>query len=167
MTLLLFIFIFLPLLAVLINVIFPGLFFGQVKSSSLGLIGDIFHRPLWKQSLLNSVTLALGTATLGTMIGGILATIRARWDFVAARWLDMTAWVLLIAPSFMIAQGWVLFASADGLVHQWLGLTWVTSFIFSPTGSYLLCRLVNFRLLIWRLWPHRSGIFGSLGMRQD
>lgn len=46
-TLLLFIFIFLPLLAVLINVIFPGLFFGQVKSSSLGLIGDIFHRPLW------------------------------------------------------------------------------------------------------------------------
>ncbi|MCV4232708.1 ABC transporter permease subunit [Virgibacillus sp. LDC1] len=145
-TLLLFVFIFLPLLAVLINVIFPGLFFGQIQSSSLGLIGDIFHRPLWKQSLLNSVTLALGTATFGTILGGVLATIRARWNFATARLLDMTAWVLLIAPSFMIAQGWVLFASADGLVHQWLGLTWVTSFIFQPAGLVFVMSLSKFPL---------------------
>lgn len=145
-TLLLFVFIFLPLLAVLINVIFPGLFFGQIQSSSLGLIGDIFHRPLWKQSLLNSVTLALGTATFGTIIGGVLATIRARWNFATARLLDMTAWVLLIAPSFMIAKGWVLFASADGLVHQWLGLTWVTSFIFQPAGLVFVMSLSKFPL---------------------
>lgn len=145
-TLLLFVFIFLPLLAVLINVIFPGLFFGQIQSSSLGLIGDIFHRPLWKQSLLNSVTLALGTATFGTIIGGVLATIRARWNFATARLLDMTAWVLLIAPSFMIAQGWVLFASADGLVHQWLGLTWVTSFVFQPAGLVFVMSLSKFPL---------------------
>ncbi|ANA78788.1 iron ABC transporter permease [Paenibacillus glucanolyticus] len=145
-TLLLFVFIFLPLLAVLINVIFPGLFFGQIQSSSLGLIGEIFHRPLWKQSLLNSVTLALGTASFGTIIGGVLATIRARWNFAAARLLDMTAWVLLIAPSFMIAQGWVLFASADGLVHQWLGLTWVTSFIFQPAGLVFVMSLSKFPL---------------------
>ena len=51
-TLLLFLFIFLPLLAVLLNVIFPGLYFGQVQSSSLFLVGEIFHRPLWRQSLL-------------------------------------------------------------------------------------------------------------------
>lgn len=145
-TLLLFILIFLPLLAVLINVIFPGLFFGQVKSSSLGLIGEIWNRPLWKQSLLNSVTLALGTATIGTIIGGVLATIRARWDFTAAKLLDMTAWVLLIAPSFMIAQGWVLFAGSDGLAHQWLGLTWVTSFIFQPAGLVFVMSLSKFPL---------------------
>ncbi|WP_194543990.1 ABC transporter permease [Paenibacillus sp. JZ16] len=145
-TLLLFILIFLPLLAVLINVIFPGLFFGQVKSSSLGLIGEIWNRPLWKQSLLNSVTLALGTATIGTIIGGVLATIRARWDFAAVKLLDMTAWVLLIAPSFMIAQGWVLFAGSDGLAHQWLGQTWVTSFIFQPAGLVFVMSLSKFPL---------------------
>ncbi|MHA2857703.1 ABC transporter permease [Paenibacillus lautus] len=145
-TLLLFVFIFLPLLAVLINVIFPGLFFGQIESSSLGLIGDIMNRPLWKQSLLNSVTLSLGTATIGTIIGGVLATIRARWDFAAAKLLDMTAWVLLIAPSFMIAQGWVLFAGSDGLAHQWLGLTWVTSFIFQPVGLMFVMSLSKFPL---------------------
>ena len=145
-TLLLFVFIFLPLLAVLINVIFPGLFFGQIESSSLGLIGDIMNRPLWKQSLLNSVTLSLGTATIGTIIGGVLATIRARWDFAAAKLLDMTAWVLLIAPSFMIAQCWVLFAGSDGLAHQWLGLTWVTSFIFQPVGLMFVMSLSKFPL---------------------
>lgn len=145
-TLLLFLFIFLPLLAVLLNVIFPGLFFGQVQSSSLFLVGEIFHRPLWRQSLLNSIVLALGTATLGTLIGGVLATIRARWDFAAAKLLDLAAWVLLIAPSFMIAQGWVLFASADGLVHQWLGWTWVTSFVFQPAGLVFVMALSKFPL---------------------
>ncbi|PAD78967.1 MULTISPECIES: ABC transporter permease [Paenibacillus] len=142
----LFLFIFLPLLAVLVNVIFPGLFFGNVEWGGIGLIGEIFHRPLWRQSLLNSVTLALGAATLGTIIGGALATIRSRWSFGAARLLDITAWVLLIAPSFMIAQGWVLFASADGLVHSWLGWTWVTSFIFQPTGLVFVMALSKFPL---------------------
>ncbi|GGG12312.1 iron ABC transporter permease [Paenibacillus albidus] len=145
-TLLLFVFIFLPLLAVLVNVVFPGLFFGKLQYGGFGLAAEIFHRPLWRQSLQNSVTLALGAATLGTVIGGILATLRARWNFAAAKLLDLTAWVLLIAPSFMVAQGWVLFASADGLVHQWLGWTWVTSFIFSPSGLIFVMALSKFPL---------------------
>lgn len=145
-TLLLFLFIFLPLLAVLINVVFPGLFFGKIQYGGLSLIGEIFHRPLWRQSLVNSLILAIGAATLGTVIGGVLAALRARWNFTAAKLLDLTAWVLLIAPSFMIAQGWVLFASADGLVNQWFGWTWVTSFIFQPAGLVLVMALSKFPL---------------------
>ncbi|RXZ80864.1 iron ABC transporter permease [Paenibacillaceae bacterium] len=145
-TLLLFLFIFLPLAAVLINVIFPGLFFGQLQFGGFKLIGEIFHRPLWAKSLQNSLILAIGTAVLGTIIGGVLATIRARWHFAAAALLDVAAWLLLIAPSFMIAQGWVLFASADGLVNQWLGWTWVTSFIFQPAGLVFVMALSKFPL---------------------
>lgn len=145
-TLLLFVLIFLPLLAVLINAVFPGLFFGNAQYGGFALLGEIFNRPLWRQSLQNSVVLALGAATLGTAIGGVLATIRARWNFAAARLLDLAAWVLLIAPSFMIAQGWVLFASADGLVNQWLGWNWVTSFIFQPTGLVFVMALSKFPL---------------------
>ncbi|MCR8635852.1 ABC transporter permease [Paenibacillus radicis (ex Xue et al. 2023)] len=145
-TLLLFVFIFLPLLAVLINVVFPGLFFGTYQYNGLGMVAEIFNRPLWRQSLFNSVTLALGAATLGTVIGGVLANVRAQWDFAAARLLDGASWVLLIAPSFMIAQGWVLFASADGLVNQWLGWTWVTSFIFQPTGLVFVMALSKYPL---------------------
>ncbi|XID95157.1 ABC transporter permease [Paenibacillaceae bacterium WGS1546] len=145
-TLLLLVFIFLPLLAVLANAVFPGLFFGQARFDGFGLVGEIFRRPLWRQSMINSVTLALGAATLGTALGGALATIRARWSFAAAKWIDLTAWVLLIAPSFMIAQGWVLFASADGLVHEWLGWTWVTSLIFQPAGLVIVMALSKFPL---------------------
>lgn len=145
-TALLFLFIFLPLLAVLINVIFPGIFFGRQEFNGFQLLGEIANRPLWRRSLTNSLMLSIGAATLGTLIGGILATIRARWDFTAARLLDLTAWLLLIAPSFMIAQGWVLFASADGLVDQWLGWTWVTSFIFQPTGLIFVMALSKFPL---------------------
>ncbi|WP_018750230.1 ABC transporter permease [Paenibacillus sanguinis] len=145
-TFLLFLFIFLPLLAVLINVVFPGFFFGKLEYGGFGLITEIFHRPLWRQSLWNSVLLALGSATFGTMIGGALATVRARWNFAAGRLLDTAAWLLLIAPSFMIAQGWVLFANADGLVHQWLGWTWVTSFIFQPSGLVFVMALSKFPL---------------------
>lgn len=145
-TLLLLVFIFLPLLAVLVNAFIPGLFFGTARFGGFELMLDIFRRPLWKQSLINSLVLATGTACLGTLIGGILAGLRARFDFAAARLLDAAAWVLLIAPSFMIAQGWVLFASADGLVHQWLGWNGVTSFIFSPAGLVTVMSLSKFPL---------------------
>jgi len=145
-SLLLFVFIFLPLLAVLLNVILPGLFFGQVQYGGFGLVGEIFHRPLWRQSFINSLTLAAGAATLGTVIAGILAAVRARWDFAAAKLLDLAAWVLLIAPSFMMAQGWMLFASKDGLVSEWLGWTWVSSFVFQPAGLVFVMALSKFPL---------------------
>ncbi len=145
-TALLFLFIFLPLLAVLLNAVIPGLFFGKAEFGGFRLLGEIFHRPLWRQSLLNSVTLAAGAATLGTVIGGALAAIRARWDFAAARLLDLSAWLLLIAPSFMLAQGWVLFASADGLVARWLGWSWVPAFVFQPAGLVFVMALCKFPL---------------------
>ncbi|MBB6673744.1 ABC transporter permease [Cohnella nanjingensis] len=145
-TLLLFVLIFLPLLAVLVNVLFPGVFFGKPHFGGFGLLGEIFHRPLWRKSLLNSTVLALGAASLGTVMGGALATVRARWQFASARLLDLTAWVLLIAPSFMIAQGWVLFASRDGLVNEWLGWSWVPAFIFQPAGLVFVMALSKFPL---------------------
>ncbi|MCM3782257.1 ABC transporter permease subunit [Neobacillus mesonae] len=145
-TLLLFVLIFLPLLAVLLNVFLPGIFFGDWQVGNANLLMEIFHRPLWKQSLINSTILGIGTALIGTMMGGILASIRVRWEFAAGKWLDIAVWLLLIAPSFMIAQGWVLFASANGLFQQFTGGTWVTSFIFQPAGLIFVMSLSKFPL---------------------
>ncbi|MEK3916415.1 iron ABC transporter permease [Paenibacillus sp. FSL H7-0331] len=145
-TLLLFILIFLPLVAVLANVVIPGIFFGRVEFQGLNLLGDIFVRPLWRQSLWNSVSLAFGVATLGTVLGGALAMIRAQWDFTVGRLLDVTAWALLIVPSFMLAQGWVLFASRDGLMNQWLGWEWLTTAVFQPSGLVVVMALSKFPL---------------------
>jgi len=144
--LLLFIMIFLPLLAVLLNAILPGLFFGNIQFQGFGLLGEIFHRPLWRQSLLNSVWLGIGTALLGTLIGASLAMVRARWNFASGRLLDAGVWLLLIAPSFMLAQGWVLFAGADGLASQLLGMNWVTAALFQPSGLMIIMALSKFPL---------------------
>ncbi|MBO1001775.1 ABC transporter permease [Pseudogracilibacillus auburnensis] len=145
-TLILFIFIFLPLLAVILNAIFPGIFFGKVEFNGFHIIFDIFERKLWYVSLKNSVTLGIGAATFGTLLGGVLATIRSKWDYTMGRWLDIAVWVLLIAPSFMIAQGWVLFASSEGLANSVLGWSWVTSFIFQPIGLIFVMGLTKFPL---------------------
>lgn len=145
-TLLLAIFIFLPLLAVLLNALLPGLFFGDLQFNKITILGELFQRPLWRQSLLNSVTLAGGAATLGTVIGGVLAWLRSQWDFATGRLLDAAVWVLLIVPSFMIAQGWVLFAGAGGIANQSLGMPWITSFIFTPVGLTFVMALSKFPL---------------------
>ncbi len=145
-TLLLIILIILPLFAVLLNAVLPGIFFGRAQYNGFSLLLELFHRPLWRTSMMNSVTLGFGAATFGTLLGGVLAMLRAQWDFAVGRLLDAAAWALLIAPSFMIAQGWVLFANPNGIVYQWLGWTWVTSFIFQPAGLMFVMALSKFPL---------------------
>lgn len=143
-TALLFVFIFLPLLAVIVNVVFPGLFFGHLEFNNVSIVLEMFHRPLWKQSLLNSLLLGVGTATLGTLIGGALAVMRSQWSFALGRYLDVAAWILLIAPSFLLAQGWVLFAGQGGLAAQSLGWSWVPAMVFQPSGLIVIMALSKF-----------------------
>ncbi|QOS79140.1 iron ABC transporter permease [Paenibacillus sp. JNUCC31] len=143
---LLFIVIFLPLLAVLLNAFLPGIFFGNIHFQGFGLLGEIFQRPLWRQSLLNSLWLGLGTALLGTVLGTCLAMMRARWQYATGRLLDAGVWLLLITPSFMLAQGWVLFGGADGIASRLLGMEWLTSFLFQPVGLMVIMALSKFPL---------------------
>lgn len=148
-TFLLFLFIFLPLLAVIINAAIPGIFFGNFQNVQLGdyrILLDIFTRRLWTVSLQNSLMLGIGAGVLGTIIGGVLATIRAKYDFKLGKVLDISAWVLLIAPSFLIAQGWILFAGSNGLANSVFGLSFVNEFIFTPYGLIFIMGLTKFPL---------------------
>lgn len=140
----LFILILLPLSSVLLQIVFPGVFFGQGEFSSTGIIFSIFERELWTKSLTNSLFLATGTALFGTILGGALAIIRTTKSFKTAYALDFTAWALLIVPSFILSQGWVLFASGNGLANQLFGATWVTDFVFQPIGLVLIMTLSKF-----------------------
>ncbi|MBB6731270.1 ABC transporter permease [Cohnella zeiphila] len=136
--------ILLPLAAVVIQVLLPGVFFGEWKLGDLSLLLDVFKRPLWYQSLKNTLILGLGTTVLGTAIGAALATIRSRWTFPGARLLDTAVWLLLITPSFILAQGWVMFAAANGLANQWFGWHWVHGAVFTPMGLIVVMALSKF-----------------------
>ncbi|MGG6310254.1 ABC transporter permease [Paenibacillus macerans] len=145
-SLLMFVLVLYPLLAVIIQVLLPGVFFGHWEIGDLRLLLEIFRRPLWQKSLENSVVLACGTTVLATLLGGILATIRSSWHFPTAKLLDAAVWVLLIMPSFILAQGWVMFSAGGGLAVQLLGWTWITQAVFQPAGLIVVMTLSKFPL---------------------
>lgn len=142
----LFLLILLPLAAVIVQVLLPGIFFGNWNIGDLSLLLEVFTRPLWLASMKNSLFLGVGTTVLATMLGVALAMIRMRWEFKTARLLDLAVWILIITPSFILAQGWVMFASADGLAHEWLGWSWLSSLVFQPTGLVVVMALSKFPL---------------------
>lgn len=145
-SLVLFVLVLYPLLAVVIQVLLPGVFFGNWQLGSLSLLLEIFHRPLWQKSLENSVVLACGTTVLGTLLGGVLAMIRSSWQFPTARLLDAAVWMLLIMPSFILAQGWVMFSAAGGLAANVFGWQWVSKAVFQPAGLIAVMTLCKFPL---------------------
>ncbi|OMF28085.1 ABC transporter permease [Paenibacillus sp. FSL H8-0548] len=143
-SLILFVLVLYPLAAVIIQVLLPGVFFGNWQLGDLRLLLEIFNRPLWQKSLENSVMLGLGTTLLATMLGGVLAMIRSNWAFPTAKLLDASVWLLIITPSFILAQGWVLFAAGGGIAVNVLGWNWITGAVFQPAGLIFIMTLSKF-----------------------
>jgi len=143
---LLIILILAPLLSVLLQIIVPGYFWGNRQPGQLDLLLEVFRRPFWLRSFQNSLIIAFSTTALGTLLGTVLAILRSSWDFPTAKWLDIAAWLLLVTPSFIIAQGWILFAANDGVASQLLGATFVGDFIFHPSGFIFIMVLCKFPL---------------------
>lgn len=143
-SLLLAILVLIPLLAVIVQVIMPGGEGGSWRFRQLELLLEVFKRPLWQKSLSNSIMLAIGTAFLGTLLGAGLAIMRSHRTFPTARWLDIAVWIILITPSFILAQGWVLFAAGNGIAAAWLRLPFVTAVLFQPAGLIFIMTLSKF-----------------------
>ncbi len=88
--------------------------------------------------------LGLGTTLLATTLGTALAVIRSSWSFPTAKLLDGAVWLLIITPSFILAQGWVLFAAGGGIASELLGWSWVRGAIFQPAGLIFVMTLSKF-----------------------
>ena len=130
----LFILVLLPLAAVLFQIVCPGLEISKFSLENISILGDIFTRPLWRKALFNSLALAGGTTVCGLIVAAFLAWVRVKYRFKGAKMLDLAAWALMIIPSFILAQGWVYFASGNGVAKAWLGLDWMSGFVFSYPG---------------------------------
>lgn len=126
--------VLLPLLAVLFQIVCPGLDLAEFDLSNLAILGDVFTRPLWRKAFLNSLALASGTTAVALVVASVMAWIRTQYRFPAARLLDLTAWVLMIIPSFILAQGWVYFSAGNGIAKAWLNIPWMSDYVFSFPG---------------------------------
>ena len=136
--------VLLPLAAVLFQILCPGLQLEKFDLKNLSLVLDVFVRPLWKKAFLNSFFLSSGTTVIGLVLAAVLAHIRTRYQFAGAKLLDLTAWILMIMPSFLLAQGWVYFSSSNGIASAWLGIPGVGSFVFSDWGLVTVMVLCKF-----------------------
>ncbi|RLK51104.1 iron(III) transport system permease protein [Alkalispirillum mobile] len=135
----------LPLTAMLLHLAFPRLYLGDFSLGEFQLFRDLWERRLWRTAVTNSVMLAGGTMVLGTLIGAGLAWVRHNYRFPTAGLIDFSAWFVLVMPSFIIAQGWVLFSRSGGTAAQ-LGMPWLGDMIFSLPGLILVMSLTNFPL---------------------
>ena len=108
--LILIILVLLPLVTVLFQVVCPGLELSEFDLGNLALVLDVFKRPLWEKAFINSATLSLATTAIGIIIAGLLANLRVNYDFPFGKLLDIVSWILMIIPSFILAQGWVYLA---------------------------------------------------------
>lgn len=126
--------VLLPLVLVLLQVVCPGLTLEKWNPGNIRLLLDVFVRPLWKRAFLNSAALSLCTTAAGLLLAGVLAHIRVNYDFALARFLDVVSWILMIMPSFILAQGWVFFASGNGIARSWLHIEGMNRFLFSFPG---------------------------------
>ncbi|MEH0834595.1 iron ABC transporter permease [Pectobacterium cacticida] len=136
---------------------------------------SLFERPLWMTSLKNSLFLATGSAVIGGLLGAVLALLRHQYRFPGARFIEPCVWLVLILPSFVIAQGWILFASRNGFFYQLSGSNLASEIVFSPWGLVLIMSFKNFPLaylsisaaLQWSMKDliHAGRLSGATAMR--
>ena len=138
--------VLLPLAAVLFQVICPGLDFRKLDLSNLSLLLQVFARPLWKKAFFDSFFLSVGTTIMGLILAAFLAHIRGHYAFWGARMIDVCSWILMIVPSFILAQGWVYFSSGNGIAKAWFGLDGVSRFIFNYWGLVTVMVLCKYPL---------------------
>ena len=136
--------IILPLGAVLLQIVSPGFFGNTEKADGMSLLFEVFEKPLWYKALGNSMSLGIWTTFFGTAFGAFLANFRVKWEFKTAKLLDIAAWILMIMPSFIIAQGWVYFASGNGIARSWLHWNNINSLVFSFPGLAFIMVLNKF-----------------------
>ncbi|SFV38521.1 iron(III) transport system permease protein [Devosia crocina] len=164
-----------PLATVLIQAFVPGLFTSQNSQAGFSGLLEVFSRPLWQRSLTNSLFLATVAAVVGTVLGCALALSRQSANRAVAAALDIAAWAIIILPSFILAQGWMLFATRGGLANQWLGLSFVPDLVFNPWGLAVIMSLKAFPFaylavsaaLQWRMddYVHAARLCGASPIR--
>jgi iron(III) transport system permease protein len=133
-----------PLLVLLIQAFLPNVF-NVPPSLGVSLTGlkSLFTDPYTLRSGINSLLLAGATAVLASAIGTVAAYLLVMTDIPAKGLLWGFVWLILIAPSFLLAQGWELLLDPGGLTHAIFGGV-LTRTLLSPVGVMLVLSLKLF-----------------------
>ena len=104
-------------------------FFDEAGHFTLRYIGEVFKNPIYREGLLNSLKIAVGTTTIVTLIAVPLAWLANKYDFAGKGVFSGLLLVPMILPPFVGAIGFqqILgqYGSLNALLHlsgfDWLG----------------------------------------------
>ncbi len=148
----------LPLLALLLQSIWPDLFSlpPSLRISGAGF-NALFQDPYGIRSIVDSAGLAVSTAVIATVLGGAVAYLLEAVELPARGFFTAMTWLVLLAPSFLIGQGWQFLFGPGGIWAKGP----LVGILLSPVGVALVLSL--------KLFPFSTlAISGALrGIGQD
>jgi iron(III) transport system permease protein len=98
-------------------------FFDEVGHFTLRYIAEVFKNPIYREGLLNSLKIALGTTTLVTLIAVPLAWLSNKYDFAGKGWFSGLLLVPMILPPFVGAIGFQQILGQYGSLNALLGFS--------------------------------------------
>ena len=95
-------------------------------------------------SLLNTMVVSLGAATIGMLLYSIISYIVVKTDFKGKKILDFISWLPYSVPSLVLALGF-LWAYVGGIpvLHVLAGTIWLMMLAFIVRSMPLGCRVMN------------------------
>ncbi len=132
-----------PVGAFLLQAISPRMF-GQGSSwFTLSAFSQAFQANAFK-ALLNSIWVSVAVCALDLLIGGGLAWMVQRTNVGGRRIWPGFMWALLLAPTYLMAQGWTYLLEPKGVFAQMgINASAVYHVFFGPAGVVFVLALAN------------------------
>ena len=136
-----------PLYSVIQTSLFTTKLTGELDEFTLSYYRDMFHELQVLGPLLNTVYFSVGSASLATLLGGLVAWIVTRTDSPLRGLGYFTAFASFGTPFILYTIGWLLILGKAGPVNSWLRL------FLDPSGPvvnvYSMWGMVFVEALLW------------------
>lgn len=129
-----------PLTCLLLQAIFPNLFAVTPDfKPSLGPLAQVFSDRFTWIAIINSFVMALVGTLLALVLGTITALAADSFGHRGKAVANGLVWLVFFLPSYVVAQGWVIFMQDGGLLASLLNLPngW-SSWFFTRTGIIIV-----------------------------